>query len=210
MASKTVKNQSTSAQPVNFYFGNLEKSGILADESTDKTSSTYIILQNDYLHTKVKELEEEVREMTEKISELEEDNESLETSKTSLKGYVQNQGEFNRLSKNLVEIYDISFGNITKQKEELEWNLKCMSIVFVVIQFGMILFNIYNFDILAIIELLVIDCWFFQLVKKIYDPYCEIVKLRNIKNLQTVVKIKEEMKNASRGNDYLNELIDIM
>jgi len=200
-------------QPVNFYFGGLDKSGLVnSSELTDKTSINYIIFQNDCLHTRVKELENEVRELTNQVSELEDDNESLEISKTNLKGYVKNQGEFNRLSKNLVSVYDTAIGTITKYKDELEWNVKYFGILFLVFEVIVFFYRIYYItniiDIFGLIEMLIINGLAGYVVMKIYKPYCEIIKIKNIKQLQTVVKIKEQMKESSKGNDFLNELID--
>jgi hypothetical protein len=198
-----------SKQPVNFYFGNLEKSGLVSTtDSTDKTSTSYIILQNDHLHGRVKELETEVHELTDRVNELEEDNESLETSKTSLKGYVQNQGEYNRLSKNLVEIYDTAIGGLNKQKEELEWNIKFLGSAFLVLEVCLFLYKLYSIDVFGVIEMLILNGLASYIAMKMYKPYCELVKIRNIKNVQSVIKIREGLKEASKGNDYLTELID--
>jgi hypothetical protein len=212
MSSKqtTVKPASQQTQPVNFYFGGLESSGLVSGDISDnsKTSTNYIILQNDHLHTRVKELEDEVRDLTKQVEELEDDNESLETSKTSLKGYVQNQGEFNRLSKKLVEVYDTSINGITKSKDELEWNIKFLGISFIVLELCLFLMKLYYFDIYGIIEMSILNGTGCYIAMKVYKPYSDIVKIKNVRHLQVVVKIKEDMKDASKGNDYLNELID--
>jgi hypothetical protein len=208
MSTKQVSKQST--QPVNFYFGNLETSGLIGEvsETSNKTSTNYIILQNDFLHNRVKELEDEVSDLSKQVEELEDDNESLEISKTSLKGYIKNQGEFNRLSKNLVEIYDNSINNISKSKDELEWNLKFFGAAFVMLEIVIILYKIYNLDMYGIVDFMIINGFGFYVITKIYKSYCEIVKIKNIKNTVSVFKIKEDMKEASKGNDYLNDLID--
>lgn len=201
-----------STQPVNFYFGNLKNSGLVSEEiwgiPVDKTSTNYIILQNDFLHGRVKELEEEIHELGIKIDELEDDNISLETSKTSLKGYVQNQGELNKLSKKLVDIYDTSINSITKSKNELEWNLKVFGIVFVALEIILLLYKIFNLDIFGTIEHMITNGAGCYVAINVYKPYCEIVGVRNINSAQNVLKIKHEMKEASKGNDYLNDLID--
>jgi hypothetical protein len=196
-------------QPVNFYFGGLEKSGLINNtDSVDKTSTNYIIFQNDHLHTRVKDLEDQVSELTVLVSELEDDNESLEQSKTNLKGYVQNQGEYNRLSKNLIEIYDNAIGGLNKHKEELEWNAKYFGIAFIVFEVCLLIYKFYNFDIIGITELIMINGGGGYVLMKTYKPYVEIVKIKNVKYTQSVLKIKEQMKEASKGNDYLSELID--
>jgi hypothetical protein len=67
MFAKQTKNQvqqvqpTQPTQPVNqFYFSSLESSGLVSTEASDtsnKTSTEYIILQNDFLHSRVKELD---------------------------------------------------------------------------------------------------------------------------------------------------------
>jgi regulator of replication initiation timing len=197
-----------SKQPVNFYFGNnLKESGIGSD-SSDKTSTNYIILQNDFFHERVKELENEITELKSQVEELENDNESLEISKTSLKGYIKNEGEYNRLAKNLVEIYDITLGTIPKIKEEIEWNIKYFGTAFIMLEICMLIYKFYNFDILSIIELIILNGLVSYIILKLYKPYIQLINIKNIKNIQSVHKIKQDMKDASRGNDYLSELID--
>jgi len=195
-----------SKQPI-FYFGNLDKSGFIT-EANDKNSTNYIIYQNDYLHKRVKELEDEVHELNSKITDIEEDNESLEISKTSLKGYVQNQGEYNKLSRNLVEIYNNAIGNISKNKEEIEWNIKFLGSGFIILEVSLFLFKLYNFDFFGIIEMLILNGFVWYIILKIQRPYNDIIKIRNIKNIASVIKIKEQLNETSKGNDYLSELID--
>jgi outer membrane murein-binding lipoprotein Lpp len=211
LASKKTepKQSSQPTQPVNFYFGNLENSGLVSgSDTTDKASTSYIILQNDFLHSKVKELEDQVHELTAQVAELEDDNESLETSKTSLKGYVHNQGEFNKLSKKLVDIYDYSINSIAKSKDELEWNVKFLGLAFIAFECALMIYKLYNFDIFGIIELAVLNGIGCYIAMKVYKPYLDIIKIKDIKNRPMVIKIESDMKEASKGNDYLNDLID--
>lgn len=193
----------------NFYFGGLDKSGLIpAAESTDKTSTAYIIFQNDRLHARVKELEDEVCNLTAEKEELENDNESLETSKTSLKGYVNNQAEYNKLSKQLVDIYDEHIVLLNRHQEELEFHVKVFGGVFVAFEFCLLLYKLYNIDIFGVLELLVLNACVGFIINKVYKSYSEIVRFKNIKNIPRVLKIKEGMKEASKGIDLLNELFD--
>lgn len=203
------KTMDKAAQPTaNFYFGGLDKTGLIPPtENTDKSSTAYIIFQNDRLHARVKELEDQVHELTAEKEELENDNESLETSKTSLKGYVSNQAEYNRLSKQLVEVYDEYINGVNKHKEELEWNVKAFGITFIVFEVCLLLYKLYCFDIFAVVELLILNGCVAFIISKVYKSYCEIVKFKNIKNLQRVVKIKEGMRDASKGIDLLSNVL---
>jgi len=200
-----------SKQPVNFYFGGLEKSGIVsASESNDKSSLSYIIFQNDNLHGRVRELESSVSDLTNQVKELEDDNDSLEVSKTSLKGYVQNQGQYNKYSKNLVEIYDFAISGVGKQKEEFEWNIKFFGMAFIALEMSFFLYRLYNLDIFGIIEITILNCAGGYICMKVYSSYREFINIRNIGNVASVIKIKGMMKDASKGNDYLGDLVDKM
>ncbi len=200
-----------SKQPVNFYFGGLGESGLITGSASnpgDKTSTAYIILQNDRLHQKVKELETEMNELNAKVQELEDDNESFESKRTSLMGLVKNEGEFNRLSRDLVEIYDNSIGTIPKLKGEFEWNIKFFGTSFMVLEICLILYKFYNYDFFSIFEMLVLNGIIIYVMMKNYKLYCNIIKINDIKYRSDVKKIRDEMKRAMKGNDYLGELID--
>jgi len=198
-------------QPVNFYFGGLAESGLLAGASSttgDKASTSYLIIQNNDLHQKVRNLEVEINELSTKVQELEDENESFDSKNSSLKGYIKNEGEFNRLAKNLIGHYDKAIGTIPKLDEEIRWNVKYMGAAFVVLQVCLLVYKLYTYDFLASIEMLVMNGIIVYITTEIYKPYCDIVKIRNIRDRSDVQSIRNEMKRAMVGNDYLNQLVD--
>lgn len=197
----------------NFYFTGLEKSSIIpTEENIDKSSTAYIIFQNDSLHKKVKELEDEIHELKMSNNELENDNESLEISKTRLQGYIKNQAEYNKLSEKLTHIYDTSINNINKHNKEIENTVMIYGSAFILSQLFLLVRKLYVEDyinsFIHIAELTNIVICIGYIFIRIYIEYIEIVKIRNIRSSQPVIRIKAEIKDSSKGNDYLNELID--
>lgn len=205
--------QMDSKQPVNFYFGGLDKSGIIGStDSTDKTSTNYIIFQNDCLHKRVKELENEISDLNRQNTELEDDNGSLETSKTNLKGYVQNQGEYNKLSKNLVEIYDNAITGFDCHRKHFEQRFKIFCLRIIILQICLLFYRLYSYsiydNIYGILEMIIINYIIIRAIMEARGSYNEFISIKDIKHYQSVTKIKGHMKEASKGNDYLTELID--
>ena len=45
-------------------------------------------------------------------------------------------------------------------------------------------------------------------VQKFYVYYLQLITIKDIEKNPAVMKIKADMKEAEKGNDYLNELID--
>lgn len=198
---------SNSVQPVNFYFSGLDKSNLINDK-TNNNDSRYIIFQNDFLHKKVSELEKEINRLERIIEELEDENESLETSKTSLKGYIKNEGEYNRLSRNLVDIYDKSISNISKHKYNIDNVLKYFGILYISLQILLFIYCFYNIMLIPIFMNFLIIVIISDIYNKIRFEYMEIIKIQNIHKTTQVIKIKEEMRRSTLGNDYLTELVD--
>ncbi len=198
--------------PVNLYFGNNLKKSILADEDNSKNSINYIIFQNDFFHKHNKELLQEIHELTNKIQFLEDDNEFLEISKNSLKGFIKNEAEITKLSKNLITVYDSTMSCITKHEHEIEFNIKLFGSIIVILEFIILIYRIYGQGIYlmidTVVKIIIIDGLAGFITRKFYLPYSEIIKIKNIKNMDSVLKIKKELNNASKGNDYLSELID--
>ena len=200
---------SQSTQPAqNFYFG-AGMSTISGGVDTGKESLNFIILQNDFLHKRVEELQKEFNELQIQKDELEEDNERMEVSKTSLKGYVQNQGEFNKLSKKLVVHYDENLSNLTKINNEFVWNVKLFGSAILILELGMILMYIWLTDTInSMPPLLILHVIALYIFNEFFKFYMKMLDILNIEKHPYVLKIREDMKEARKGNDYLNQLID--
>jgi len=196
-------------QPVNFYFGSLKDSNVLS-ETKDKHQD-YIILQNDFLHKKVEDLQTELFEVRKELEELTEDNESLELSKTSLKGYVQNQGNYSKMSKRLVEHYNQNLSKISKLNDQYVWQAKVFAVSYIVLEICILIMKLYNREYTNFIMCIMIDCFLYYCIKEYFlIGYKNLISIKDVENHHFVMKIKEEMKEAEKGNDFLGDLIDLV
>ena len=89
--------------PVNMFFSTNEiKKNVIPQE--DKSTS-YIIFQNNELHTKLEELKKEMIETNEEKNEMETEISSLTRARTCLQGYVKNEFELANNWKQLASSY---------------------------------------------------------------------------------------------------------
>lgn len=75
-------------------------------QEKDNPSLEYIIIQNDFLHKRVKELEEQNQELTKEKEEFEHDNERYESRFTALRGITFNECEMSKLLEKVVKGYN--------------------------------------------------------------------------------------------------------
>lgn len=176
------------------------------DISSNKTSSEYIIKQNEFFHSKIYELEQQIHKLDNEIQTLESDNESLEKSKTNLKGYISNQSEYNIMSKKLVHFYDLRM-NSFKNHFDLLFKYIWFVIAVYIIQFSYVFLqqNIYQNFVYCFI-----NACFFYVCKKSYVSFNTIYSLTHINNDGQVITIKKEIEQSEQGNFYLRELVDII
>ena len=71
----------------------------------DNPSLEYIVVQNDFLHQKVKDLEEQINELTKEKDQFEEDNERLEKRLVALRGITFNEYEMSKLLEQTMKGY---------------------------------------------------------------------------------------------------------
>lgn len=71
----------------------------------DEPLLQYIVIQNDFLHQRVAELEKQIKELSQEKEQLEEDNERIEKSITALRGITFNECEMSKLLENVIKGY---------------------------------------------------------------------------------------------------------
>jgi len=198
---------SSEQKPLNFYFGSLKDSGIIEKAPTEYK---YIILQNDELHKKLDKLKKNFNELQKEKEELEEDNGSLETSKTSLKGYINNQIEYNILSKKLVLYYNKEVAKIETADKKLVWNTKVNISSLLVFELAIVIMKIFIYGFASISEVVLINILFFYLIFCVHEDYKKLIQLKHIENNEFVTKTKLSMIEVEKGNEYLRDLVDIV
>jgi len=188
-------------KPVNFYFGNGMKEEISKSENKEYN---YIIIQNDFLHRKNEELVMENNNLIKNIEELESENESLEKSKTCLKGYIKNSGEYSALSKKLVNYYNENLIMFKKKNDEFLWDVKVYGAALISVEFIVLVLCFSGFFTIIYTSFLI----YFSVY--VYTMYNRVIKIKDLDKNGHVLKIKEEMKKAEQGNDYLNDICDML
>ncbi len=232
-----MSQSSQSTQPVNFYFG--EKAQSISDEiGKYDPKGQYIISQNDFYVKEVKKLEKKIVQLETQLKEIEDDNEHMEVSKTNLKGYVSNMNVLNRNYKKLIENYNshiskirknltdkhkIDISKISKICDDVQKILMYHLFIFISINFLLFFICFYkgvNFIFVTTCVLVFTTMWT-HLYLCIAPFYGELMKFKNIEsfpgteifpdiqNFPDIVKIKEELKELYRGNDLLDQLIDL-
>ena len=82
----------------------------------DNPSLEYIVIQNDFLHNKVKELESHIYELTQEKEQFEEDNERCEKRLTALRGIAFNECEMSKLLQQVV----VGHKNIIEEHKKIQ------------------------------------------------------------------------------------------
>lgn len=182
----------------NFYFSGLNSNSksnpIIKD---DNPAFKFIVLQNDELHNKNKELTIELENVRTKIEEVDTYNDRLEKQKIALQGYLKNEIILAKTYKDLCNNY--------KKLSEL-YNRERIKERYVSIFIGL-LFISYLFCYFSIYLSL------FILLGNCYN----IIKYVQIKNIngnnltyinQQISKSRKEVESLVKANNLLDQLVD--
>ena len=200
---------------INIYKENKES----IDSSSNKAEA-YIILVNEEIHNKNRDLLQEVADLNSEKEQLEEDNDKMEKSITYQRGLLHNLSELNKLeaivtkqekelNKNLME--ENKF--IKQRIKDIEYNAKLfMGLVFIVllvqssiqlisfkilistIVSGATVFKVGKFD-----KTLIFNASSLEKFEKKRDAIIDYIKARS-----------EEIKKITSSSDFLGDYIDSM
>jgi len=161
--------------------------------SNDDKSTTYIILQNNELHSKYNAISRELAELTTQKDELEEYNDKLERGKSHIQGITKNQ-------------YMIS----QEKSKEISFHKDCNQYMFNNYLLQYLIHIPYNFLLMFSVFSIKFKIAIFILtysicLNQMYDVY----KYRKESLTgNKISEIKDELKILDKSNDYLYELID--
>jgi hypothetical protein len=172
-------------------------------ETKDTNAHSYIIHQNDCLHSKVKSLEDKIVKLNSKIKELEQENESMEVSKENLKHYIRNEHELAGYHKGISEIYEARIKQLQIEYNKMymkDLGISSVFLVCVMCGFYMDARREYYDTLLLCLEIsfIYIALPFFKTLMNFFE-----VRKDNVYN-----KYAREIINASNGIKYLDELIN--
>ena len=173
----------------------------------DNPSLEYIVIQNDFLHKKVKELEKQIEELTREKDEFEEDNERYEKRMLALRGITFNECEMSNLIEQTVEGYKLV---IAKHKDIHKHYKSALKSDYIIIM-GFYILN-YIFEVFGFIF-----PWLFFYTLGLFliaiNAYLsnEIDKISDKITLDPMyVKKEEQYKELRKNQDYVSTMIENM
>ena len=200
---------------INIYKENKES----VDSSSNKAEA-YIILMNEELNNKNRELIQQLSDLTYEKEQLEEDNEKMEKSTTYQRGLLHNLSELNKLevevSKNEKELNKnlIEENKYLKQKiKDKEYNAKLfVGLVFIVLliqsSIQLISFVSLIYIILSSIGVFIVGKFNNSLIFSV-NSLEKFEKKRDV--ITDYIKAKSgEIKKITSSSDFLGDFIDSM
>ena len=193
MTSYTHENDSENVAPVKMFFSQPAiKNQVL---SQDDKSASYIIFQNNELHTKLETLKNEYKELENEKWELDSDVDGLTKTRTCLQGYFKNEHIISTNWKNIALNYKFTLNNYKKQ-----WNIYYLINVLMMC----LITIIYNREIRISIMCIHASVYVYLNYKKNKDLSNEWC-CNNVN-----IAAYEENSNLDKANSYIEELIDNM
>lgn len=214
----------------NIYLNDNETRNIKENNVTEADKgNAYMFLIHDKLRKDHDELRYELIKMQEQYTEIENDNGRMEKTIINLKGYIRNINTLNNLNKLMVKKY-IQYQKDTAETTKVGYsdvryfinNGINMILTIILLQVllcvtGLILFNTMVFNLINLTPV------FAYYIYKIRVNYWDLLTSHsrlNIKLTQLhgitqhynheITKIKEDIKEVSRGIDFLSEVLDTM
>ena len=188
---------------VNIYLNTKEKKDDILDKATPQEK--YIILMNDTLHYKNKELESDINDLESQIEVFEDDNNRMEKGRTYMKGLLKNFVEIHKWYSTVVEknenvIYTITT-NINKFKCKAKQHLRYLQTVMIV--FLGIWYEYHKFvDFFPILSIFALIAAFQEsTLLNLQVPLCTEDK-------NTISNLMAEIRKADSAQDYIHVLID--
>lgn len=187
---------------VNVYLNSQEKENhVLKDASPHEK---YILLQNDTLHSQIREFTEENLSLTTKVEEMEEDIDRSQIRATNLKGLLKNLHEINKKYQNIEGDYK----NIVKKMRTDNYGFKYKATRHLrVLEALLFCFLLICYENYSFIQFLPICCSVFITVA------FQESTLMNLPSFvyKEIDQIKDHIqfiKDIEKAQDYLHEFID--
>jgi hypothetical protein len=197
----------TDKETYNLYFKTDEiKENVFKGASS---SEKYILLANETLQKENRDLSSKIKNLENNIGELQEEIDGYDNSKRYTKGLLKNLVELEKLRNNIAiinkDITKLTNKNIIDYQSKIQKYIYCLyafmfSMVAVLWEFRIM----YNFDILFLILIIVINLSFIQtVINKFSTPLFED-KFTEINSTQS------KIDTINRGQDYLCDLVDMI
>ena len=192
------------------------------------SSQQYIIQRFEQMSKSYDELKQELAEKCMLCDSLMADNESMEKSITNLRGFVKNMAEMNRMNEKLKKKY-AKFQSETKDLLVVNYNLiyklaydkLVMAGIMVILCALLCYFNcltLRNASLMIFMEFTLMyitfssfkqECSFIKSISAYPNIKNTKYQVLHQKNMPSIKEISEELHDAEKGNDFLNDLIEL-
>jgi len=189
-------------------------------ESSTNKSESYLILANEELNNKNKQLLDAINELDTTITELETDNERMEKSITYQRGLLHNFNGIKKYQSNKIQKYmelvklNNNFNTEVHKKISKKYDSVTFFLLLGIILYGLSL-SFLNVDMITGITHLIINLTiFYQIDRTIYKFNKEDTlntqnynkKCKNI--IDNINNINNDIKHITSKNDYISDMID--
>lgn len=170
----------------------------------------YIILTNETLHSENRELRLEKSNLSEKIEKLEDDCDKVEKSVTYMRGFLKNLVIMEQISrtkseeyKKIQNEYNISIKNFNTVTFKHFRYLQCLMVLIVAIFYETQFYTLLQTVLLTTI-FIVFSAFHESTIKEMSIP----ISIEN--HIKKIQEKDVELTELKKGQDFLNEYIDIM
>ncbi len=197
---------------INIYKNNKE-----TIENSDNKSETYIIISNEELNNKNRELLESMLQLENTISDFENDNERMEKSITYQRGLLHNFNHIKNYQHKQLKEYNEFKSKISETEKFLvnennkHFNMMRFNI-FILCIFSLVLtpYDLYNniFHIITIISIFYTSKLIFSYDKDDVSIFMKNYKLKENEFKNKISILESDIKTITNKSDFISDLID--
>lgn len=186
-------------------------------ENSDNKSETYIIVSNDELNNKNRELLESMLQLESTISDLENDNEKMEKSITYQRGLLHNFNYIKNYQNKQLEEYNKFKSKIAEAQTFLvnenkkHFNMMRLNI-FMLCLFSLVLtpYDLYNnaIHIITIVSTFYASKLIFSYERDSVSNFMKNYELKETEFKNKISKLDSDIKTITSKSDFISDLID--
>ena len=158
----------------------------------DDRMVSYVIEQNQTLHTEIEKMKEEQKELKTEMDSLEHDNDSMQTSKTVCIGYLKNMSETNKVRLKLSDEYRIMYTHLRTMY---------IATIFAMIAFNTIVLSVTN---------LALQVGYSTLFSALVSYFGRASYIKHAAHTSRVAAMMETLAALEKATDLVMDLFDNM
>ena len=197
---------------INIYKNNKE-----TIENSDNKSETYIIISNEELNNRNRELLESMLQLENTISDLENDNERMEKSINYQRGLLHNFNhiknyqntqlkEYNKFKSKILETEKFLVNENNKHFKMMQFNIFALCLFSI----AFTPYDLYNniFHIITIISVFFMSKLIFSYEKDNVSVFMKNYKLKENQFKNKISELESDIKTITSKSDFISDLID--